>query len=200
MDAETFLKLATNNDAWLRKSRGLRDSADVLWQAFEERTGAWLLATKRKDPNPDAIWEQAYARLVTSKMLYGLALETAFKARILRERPKEMVFKMAMDGSRSLNSVEMKQFGVAMGSGHDLVRLGEMAGVFRPEAVFEHESDLNALRAILEDLGDIIVWEGRYPVPLRSGEDRKVSPEIPSRVFGHYMRDWTDRVLDHFLR
>jgi hypothetical protein len=199
MDANKFLELATDKDAWLQKSRDLRGAADDLWSVFEERTAAWALAYKRKEPD-NAIWEHAFARLTTSKMLYGLALETAFKARILSDRPGDIVFRMAIDGSRKLHLVEMKQFGVSMGSGHDLVRLAEIAGAFEPKVVFEHQSDFKALRAILEELGDLVVWEGRYPVPLRSGEERKVSPDIPSRILGHYMRDWTDRVLDHFQK
>ena len=200
MNAETFLELATDSEAWLRKSAELRASADVLWNACFALVGQWAIKQRDGASDADELWNLAIAHLSASKMLYGLALETAFKAAIIRDSPSTVALKMTADGSGKVQQVEVKQLGVSMGSGHDLVRLAEKAGVFRRGngEVFPADSDYQAIRAILEELGDMVVWMGRYPVPMRSGEERKISPDVPAVAFGHYMRDWTDMVLSHF--
>jgi hypothetical protein len=200
MDAETLLQLAKDDRAWLRKSRELRRSADVLWDAFLAGTVEWGAHHLDDAPRADDAWERATGHLISAQMLYGLALETAFKAAILRNTPSGITIETTIDGSGKVLSAKVAQWGVPTGAGHDLLRLAEKAGVFArgKGEIFGVQSDYEAVRAILEQLGDIVVWIGRYPFPLRSGQSRKMSPDVPASTFGHYLRDWTDRLLDHF--
>jgi hypothetical protein len=43
-----------------------------------------------------------------------------------------------------------------------------------------------------------VYWSGRYPVPTKSGEGHQPSPDVPAKIYGHYIRDWLDPLLDHF--
>jgi hypothetical protein len=133
-------------------------------------------------------------------MLYGLSAESAFKAAILRTRPTDVEFRMVADGTGKIQSAELKQLGLSMGSGHDLVRLAEKAGVFRrgEGEIFPADSDYVAIRSILVELGEIVVWSGRYPVPMRSGPSWQPSPGVPLVAYAHFLRDWLDVVLDYY--
>jgi len=64
--------------------------------------------------------------------------------------------------------------------------------------VFKVQSDLTALRNILKHLSEVVYWSGRYPVPIKSGEEFQPTADLPVVALGHYLRDWVDPVLDHF--
>lgn len=200
MDSETLLKLGADPDAWLRKSATLRLSADVLWEAFSEALTVWTVRQRANSRDSDEAFDRAFGHLMSAKMLYGLALETAFKAKILRDRPHDVEFRLTADGSGKIHTAELKQLGVSLGAGHNLVRLAEIVGVFRTGAgaIFQYDSDFQAVRAILQDLGEITVWAGRYPIPTQSGTVPPMPAQLPAKVLGHYMRDWLDPLLNHY--
>lgn len=201
MDAETLIHRGTDPDAWFAKSRSLRTSGNILWDAFITELTTYAVAIRDNDLQANMVWDRASELLTSAKMLYGLSAETAFKGTILRDRPADVQFHMEADGQGTIQRAELKQLGVSMGAGHDLVRLAEKAGAFRRGTgeVFPEDSDYVAIRAILEDLGQIVVWAGRYPVPLRSGTTPEVPMGIPAKVFGHYLRDWLDVLLDRYV-
>jgi hypothetical protein len=201
VEADRFLQLGTDPSAWIAKSVSLRRSADVIWESFFK---AYIeCASKTKDGQPgDADWDRFFGFLESAKFLYGLSAESAFKASILRDRPTDVEFRLTADGAGKIQKVELKQLGVGMGEGHDLVKLAEKAGVFtRGEGeIFRSDSDYVAIRSILEELGEIVVWSGRYPIPIRSGKGWVPSREVPTVAHGHYLRDWLDILLDHFQK
>lgn len=201
MNAEDFLKAAIDPNRWLQKSIALRRSADRLWETFFEAGLRW--AEQRSDPEEqiaEDAWDEASGHLTCSKLLYGLALETAFKAWILRESPESIELRMSADGTGAIREVEVKQFGVSLGVGHNLEKLGELPGLFSrgTDALFKAESDDRAIREILKHLTEVVLWSGRYPVPTRSGPRHMVPPDVPAVVFGHYIRDWADQILDKY--
>jgi hypothetical protein len=201
MDAPDFIKAAIDPDQWLTKSAALRRSGNRLWDSFFEETLRY--ATEQRQGSVEAAdksFSEALEYLTSSKFLYGLALETAFKADLIRRRPSDIEFRLSADGTGTIQSAELKQFGVQMGSGHNLEQLGLRTGILTTEnnPVFKHDSDISALREILRHLSEVVYWSGRYPVPTRSGEGQKPSPEVPLQAYAHYMRDWLDPVLDYF--
>jgi hypothetical protein len=137
--------------------------------------------------------------LEAAKMFYGLALETGFKGTILRDQPGEIEFKMTADGTGKVQSVAIESFGVSIRDGHNLERLASMAGILKrgDGAVFQEDSDFQALREILLHLGDAVRWRVRYPVPTSNNAAHVAAESVPAKVFGHYIRDWIDPVLDH---
>lgn len=68
-----------------------------------------------------------------------------------------------------------------------------------PSSVFSIESDQTAINEILAYLTDCVRWSGRYPVPKKMSERYMPGTPIPSRILGHYMRDWLDPFLDSIL-
>lgn len=198
MDADTLLMVARDRGAWLSKSAQLRHSADWLWEGFLAATTEW--AKKRRDgsAHAEAEFDTAMTYLQSSKMLYGLAVETALKAVILALHPESVEFELTADGAGKIQHVRMKQFGVSLGASHDLVRLAEKAGALKrgPGELFSIDIDYTTLRQVLDELGELVVWAGRYPVPIRSGGDLQFDPTVPARAHGHYIRDWLDPFLD----
>lgn len=201
MDAPTFLKTATDPDQWLAKSAELRQAANRLWDSFFETTIRGGLHHRAHQPEAErSAWKEASAYLTSAKFFYGLSLETAFKAHILKSRPGEIEFKLSADGKGEIQEAEVKHFGVALGSGHNLEELAKRLGVLTVEGnpVFSVDSDIRALREILRHLTEVVYWSGRYPVPIRSGDRFQLSPDVPPIVLGHYIRDWIDPVLDYY--
>ena len=201
MDAESLLCTATNSDAWLSKSVSLRRSADVLWDAFVLRIIQHARVYDKKAKKGDETGlKEAYQHLTVAKMLYGCAVETALKAYLLRSNPSSTEIHLRADGTGKIYEAHLKQLGVSLGKSHNLILLAEQAGAFAGSegGVFTLESDINTLRAILEDLSDAITWYGRYPVPLRSGTAFIPAPGVPRVAYGHYLRDWLDPFLNHY--
>jgi hypothetical protein len=201
MNAQDFLANVSDPSQWLRKSTDLRASADRLWETFFE---ALVLSVRERHlqgrHRDEAKWEEATGYLNSAKLLYGLALETAFKAHILRTQPESIELRMSADGTGTVQQVEVKQFGTGMSSAHNLVVLAERAGLFRRGhgEIFPVDSDYRAVRELLQHLSDVVLWSGRYPVPIRSGDEWQPPKDVPLKAFFHYLRDWTDPILDHY--
>jgi hypothetical protein len=56
------------------------------------------------------------------------------------------------------------------------------------------------MRNICRDLGEVVLWRGRYPVPLASAKPLQFEPNAPQLAVAYYMRDWLDPVLDALLQ
>lgn len=139
--------------------------------------------------------------LEASKFLYGLAFETALKAWIVQHYPDRIEIRLAVDGSGKPTSAELRTIGVPAGNGHNLLALAEAAGLFGDgfKHVIQHASDQRAVRNICRDLTEVVVWRGRYPIPLASQDSLKLDPKGHPRAQTHFMRDWLDPVLDALL-
>jgi hypothetical protein len=200
MDATTLIEIATDRAAWMRKSVELRHAADVLWDHFRTEAEDWARLQSHRREDADLAWARAMGNLTIAKMLYGLALETAFKATILRQRPADVTFELKADGSGRVIEAVLKGFGPSMPLNHDLLRLAEATNVLSEgsNAIFADPDDIRTVRKILSDLGDFVLWIGRYPIPRKAGDTTAGSPGHSSPAAGDDMRRWTDRILDYF--
>lgn len=195
-----FIEKSRSPHAWRKHSRALRGSANVLYDDFvtvlaESVKGAKTLG---EDPNLD----RAIEAVETAKLLYGLALETALKAWIIEHKPSQIEIRITIDGSGEAKHAELKNFGVNGNQGHNLSALADVAGIFEGGTfahVLKTESDRDAFRAICKDLGQVVVWRGRYPVPMASFEPQPLAKGVPWKAYVHYMRDWLDPMLDALL-
>lgn len=196
MQAIQLLEQSRSPTAWRKHSKALRRSAHVLWEDFE---GLVIAAAKEGANNgtePD--FTEAIEALETTKLLYGLALETALKAWIVQRTPDVVELRITMDGRGEAMQAELRSFGVPVSQGHNLLALAEVAGLFGPDfsAILKTSADHDAMRNICRDLGEVVVWRGRYPIPLASFEPVKLNPAVPAAALVHYMRDWLDPVLN----
>lgn len=198
MRATQFVEKSLDALAWRKQSRALRRSADVLWDDFSVITCkdavAWV-----KDNNHD--FSPSIEALATTKFLYGLALETALKAWLIENFPEKIEIRLSMSGDGSTKHAELKTLGLPTGRGHDLLGLANEAGIFGPDfiSVLKSESDIAAIKNICRDLGEVVVWRGRYPVPMSSFEPAPMNPNGHPAALAHYIRDWLDPVLDKLL-
>jgi len=117
MDADTFLRAATDPAAWLKKSISLRSCGDALWDRFIEGLKAYAESGD----------ESAIDYLQAAQMFYGLSLEAAFKARILRQQPDQIEFSLSADGTGTIQYARMERFGTSIKDGHNLVALADLA-------------------------------------------------------------------------
>lgn len=199
MDAAQLFAKSIDPSSWRKHSRALRRSADVLWDTFAELlTTACAIAKKQ---NTELNVESALDALETAKLLYGLALETALKAWLIEHHPAKVEIRLTMTGDGLPKQAELKSFGLPTNQGHNLLALAEAVGVFGPNFshVVKTESDGASLKTICRDLGEVVVWRGRYPVPMTSFEPISPDPKVPSVALGHYLRDWLDPLLDALL-
>jgi len=146
-------------------------------------------------------FEEALEAFDASKLLYGLTFETALKAWIVEYFPSKIEIRVAMDGKGEATHAELRAVGVPTSSGHNLLALAEAADLFGEHfsAIIRTDDDRRAVRNICRDLGEVVLWRGRYPVPLASSPPMKLDPHAPSLAIAHYMRDWLDPVLDALL-
>jgi hypothetical protein len=160
---------------------------------------AVAVAAKEGKDSPD--FEDALEVFDIAKLLYGLTMETALKAWIVEYFPNKIEIRVAMNGTGKATHAELRAVGVPTSSGHNLLALAEAAEIFgeRFGAVIRTDDDRRAMRNICRDLGEVVIWRGRYPVPLASAESMKLDPQAPRLAVAHYMRDWLDPVLDALL-
>lgn len=199
MLATEFLDRSRDPVAWRKHARALRRSADVTWAEFDRiLIGS---AANIRQGGYDEKFEEALEALDTAKLLYGLAFETALKAWLIQHFPSKVEIRVAMDGNGSATHAELRAIGVPTSNGHNLLALAEAAELFgeRFKDVVREDGDKRALRNICRDLGEVVLWRGRYPVPLASSEPLRLDPHAPQLAVAHYMRDWLDPVLDALL-
>jgi hypothetical protein len=199
--AEQFLDNARDPEAWRKHARALRRSGDAMWEQFSlDLVGAVVgsIDNRKREPNFDAALES----LEITKLLYGLALETALKAWVVEHSPDKIQIRLVVDGNGNAVDAELKSIGVPTSSGHNLLALSEAAGLFGEafSTVLRTDSDRRAMRNICRDLSEVVLWRGRYPVPLASAEPLKYDKGADPRATAHYVRDWLDPVLDVLLK
>lgn len=172
----------------------------MLWDEFERTLIAACLKAKEHNNPPD--FEESLEFFETTKLLYGLALETALKAWIIQNDPSKIELRVIIDGKGEATNAELKTVGVSSSQGHNLLALAEAAGVFTASfhSVLKTDSDRSAMRNICRDLGEVVVWRGRYPVPLASYEPMQLDPKVPNIAVAHYMRDWLDPIFNALLQ
>jgi hypothetical protein len=199
MHATEFVEKSTDPTAWRKHSRALRHSADVLWDDFVDLVAQAASQAKSESARPN--FESAIEAIETAKLLYGLALETALKAWLIEHSPEKIEIRITMSGDGSPRHAELKSFGIPPNQGHNILALAEAAGVFgqRFSHVLKTESDGAALKNICRDLGEVVVWRGRYPVPMSSFDPVSLDPKVPVAALAHYLRDWLDPLLDALL-
>ncbi|HEV8603931.1 MAG TPA: hypothetical protein VGQ99_01115 [Tepidisphaeraceae bacterium] len=198
---DMFREAASDPVAWRAKAVTLRGAAQSLWESFDSFFRDDPGHLRSKDEQATILYRYS-DRIHTSQLLYGLATETALKGHIIQADPASIEFREKKDGDGNVVDLQILKIGVELGKdGHDLLKLGEAAGVLDPgnATLFLVESDLTATREILAYLTDCVRWSGRYPAPKKLSERYLPTASIPSRVLGLYMRDWLDPFLDALL-
>jgi hypothetical protein len=132
---------------WLMKGRGLRRAGDRLMMFFDATCRA---RTDGAPPGDPALDDSSFGG--TALMLYGFALENVLKG-LLIASDQSIVARAEADGRFRWE-----------GSGHQLLDLGERAGM-------RWEGDT---RLYVSNLEEQILWQGRYPTTLRAAEHKEL--------------------------
>jgi hypothetical protein len=197
--ASEFIERSRDPSAWRKHAKALRWSANLLWEEFTRVVTEEVSTAFQSKTEPNLV--ASIEALETAKLLYGLTLETALKAWIIEHVPSKIELRVTMDGKGEATHAELKTIGVPASNGHNLLALAETAELFgeRFRTVIPTENDERMMRNICRDLAEVVLWRGRYPVPLASAAPIKLDPNAPGRGLAHYMRDWLDPVLDALL-
>ncbi|AQR69862.1 hypothetical protein BZG29_17165 [Janthinobacterium sp. LM6] len=170
----------------------MRISAEALWEQFEHA----LIESVKGGVVNDEVFDIALGYMQSSKLLYGLALENALKAEIVEINPEDVELKIQQDGAGKPTRAHIKSLGVS--NGHDLIALAEKAGIFGPKfsTILIDARSAFAFREVCRHLMEMVVWQGRYPVPMTSKEPVIFDRSLPSSLQNHYIRDILDPMLD----
>ncbi len=131
---EQFNLKAKNSSAWALEARRLKRAADLVFEAY-----AADLHKLVNDESPLTLRNLEIAGVAT--LLYGLAFENLFKARIIEKAPK-----------RVIENDKLSNWFVGH---HDLDARAPQGGVRLSPA----QSDL------LARLSAYVQWAGKYPIP-----------------------------------
>ena len=141
------------------------------------------------DFNPVDGWIKGPEFRATALMIYGLALECAFKGRILEIDPENIQFDLIADGHGEIQGVSIREFGA---TDHNLERLGERAGIIKKDADADY-------REILRRLSDCVTWTARYPVPKKIKPGETVKDSVPIWYRNVDVRTYIDKLFDGVL-
>jgi len=181
MNAEKFIKEATNPDSWLQKALSLRESADAVWELFGKKMSI------------DGYKNNTYSICQTSQFLYGLSAECLLKGLIVKQAPDSMIISASIDGNGDLIDAEIKKIGDKIRDTHNLEKLAEAAGLFK-------EKENATIRELLSYMSHCVKWRGRYPIPLQAQEDFTPRGKLHYKEFGHFFRDIADPFLDSLIK
>ena len=189
MQADNFITAASDPEKWVRRSRSLRVSADLLWPYATEGISNF----NKSDPATHQPLIASFAILQSSQLLYALSIETALKGRIILISPSHLSFDVLMDGAGALSSVKMHPIGGKRTSGHDLVKLAELAQLLSNGKNPEE-------RAFLHFASECILWRSRYPVPMESYSPNELATHLAAndKLIGFQTKavHWIDTALD----
>lgn len=190
MKPDAYIDYLTDPLHWKQKAVSLRVSGDAVWNEFMEQLKLSIdPKTKTMD---DSKSEVAFAVLLNSQFLYSLAAECGLKGLLISDQPELLQITTVSDASGNMISAEIKRKGEFQFNTHNLQVLAEKSGIL-------DEPEFQDMKEILAYATDVITWQGRYPVPLANDSDFKRKNTIPSKVFGHYFRDWLDPFLDRIF-
>lgn len=170
---ESFESNVRDPENWVEKGRALRECANVVYSSF---------VTSFTTAGQGGF---APGYLMTAHMLFGMALESGLKGRIVRDDPG------AVKIDHTGQETRIEGFRGVRGDGHDLVRLAAIAGL-----ASRKDADL---MLVLQDLTRCMRWMARYPVP------RVISTEQESPATTKLMHksttlpQWIKPMLDELL-
>jgi hypothetical protein len=122
---------------------------------------------------------------MTAHMLFGMALESGLKGRIVRANPS------AVKIERTVRETRIAGFRGVGGDGHDLVKLAGIAGL-----VSKKDADLVL---VLQDLTRCMRWMARYPVPRVISTEQESSATTKLMHKNATLPQWIEPMLDELL-
>jgi hypothetical protein len=200
-----FIDSVTGPDKWYLKASALIRSAkavmldleeDDAWEAITvvSETARALSSDSESDPSKEAISRafQNRAQIETATLLFGLALENALKGKLIGEQPEDVRVSVTLDGNNNPVDARFREIGGSQ-IDHDLTSLANGAGVFGHTDLVPEEYTHEELTKILDFLGHIVRWGGRYPEPLKY-EDREELSETTDPFSGAASFSGKDRI------
>jgi len=175
MNSQEYRELISNPRYWDVCGTRLLDAAFVLWDRIEPR----LSEKDSKDEIEDWAWPTIHM-IGPYYLLVGLAIENRLKAVWVGRKWPDI-----SDVPDDLS--DLKEF-----DGHKLKRLAESVPI----------ETTDAQASLLDHLGDMVLWQGRYPAPKKLSGDRpfvvdsascEVIWELIELIDTHYYALWPKR-------
>lgn len=188
MNATSFINQLKDSNAWMRKSKALRYSAQAVVESSVKTLESVPVVDGKRCPD-DAATDMLIDVHGNGIFLYSLSVECALKALIIKKSPHEIEVSATIDGSGELTSAELKKIGKHSNDLHNLVYLAELSGLLKP-------GDRPDRRDLLNYATEAIRWLGRYPVPKSSVDKSRPSGNLPIAAYGLHFSDFICEFLD----
>ena len=188
MEATKFIDQLKDPNAWMKKSKALRHSAAAVVESSLKTLRKVPIKDGQRSPDEDAI-DMLTDVHGNGIFLYGLSVECALKALIIKKTPEHIEVSATIDGSGKITSAELKKIGKHSNDLHNLVYLAELAGLLKP-------SERPETRELLNYATEAIRWLGRYPVPKNSNLQTAPTGHLPLEAFGLHFTDFISEFLD----
>ena len=169
-EAQDFLDSAKDIYQWLHKANALFISAETLFNQSVITFSEISEVTDTLEGHNERV-QNALDHLMSSKLLYGYALETLLKGILIQNKPEKVEFDLKSDGTGNILEARITQIGVPMNKGHDLSVLAKEVGLL------ELMPDPKQVKQTLQHLTESIQWRSRYPTPQDSKKNRNLTSQ-----------------------
>ena len=160
LDSKEFIKNAKNPDEWYRLAYGLDYSASILKIKLDKLFNKYFEAIEKYGEDSDKV-VYAFIELIdvekTYYLLMALAIENFIKGKLLEYNPEKVHFIAKID---PLAEQILEPIKINYEWGHNLTDLAKrLCNVSNFKITKKQEK-------VLDYLGDMILWGGRYPAPV----------------------------------
>jgi len=160
LDSKEFIKNAKNPDEWYRLAYGLDYSASILKIKLDKLFNKYFESIEKYGEDSDKVG-YVFIELIdvekTYYLLMALAIENFIKGKLLEYNPEKVHFIAKID---PLTEQILEPIKINYGWGHNLTDLAKrLCNVSNFKITKKQEK-------VLDYLGDMILWGGRYPAPV----------------------------------
>lgn len=160
LDSKEFIKNAKSPDEWYMLAYGLDHSASILYVEFDKLFGKYFKTMDKYGEDSDKA-EYVFLELIdvekTYYLLMALAIENMIKGKLIEHNPDKVHFIAKID---PLTEKILEPIKINYSWGHNLADLTkQLCNVSKLKLTKRQEK-------VLDYLGEMILWGGRYPAPV----------------------------------
>jgi len=160
LDSKEFIKNAKNSDEWYRLAFGLKYSASILnkkWGKLFDKYYRYVEKYGEDDDKTIHVFMDLINIERTYYLLMALAIENIIKGKLLEHNPDKVHFIAKID---PLTEKILEPLRIDYGWGHNLTDLVKQLCKVSEFTITKKQEK------VLDYLGEILLWGGRYPAPV----------------------------------
>lgn len=160
-DSKEFIKNAKDPNEWYRLAFGLEYSASILNEKWDKLCNKYAIAIEKYGEDSDKVLEIFMNLIDVEKSYYflmALAIENFIKGKLIGNNPDKIHIVAKID---PLTEKILEPIKINYAWDHNLSDLtNKLANISKFKITTKQ-------RKVLDYLGEMIVWGGRYPAPVK---------------------------------